>query len=207
MTVCYMHGGKTPVGMGAPNLSRGGRYSQFLPLRLAAQYAEAEKDPDLLNLRDEMALSETRLVDLLKRVDTGEAGAIWGQARAAMGDFQKARGLGDTDKMRATLALLEGVIDRGAEEWRIWQEIGESIEQRRKLVVSEHKRLVAMEQMITSERAMLLLAAVVSVIQTHVSDRSALDGISRDLRAILARQVGGAALVHGNGREADSPDR
>jgi hypothetical protein len=200
MTVCYMHGGKSPIGMGSRALTRGGRYSKFLPLRLAAQYDTAEKDPDLLNLRNEIALSETRLIDLLKRIDSGEAGAIWGDAKKGMAEFQKARALGDTEKMRTALSAIEAVIDRGVEDWRLWREIGEQIEQRRRLVESEHKRLVAMDLVITADRAMLLMAAVVSLIREHVHDRSALDQISRGIGALLTRHDPTGALAGDHGR-------
>jgi hypothetical protein len=74
--VCRFHGGKVPRGPALPQF-RHGRYSRFLPSRLAATYQTAAKDPELLSLRRELALVDARLDDLLQRVDTGESGALW----------------------------------------------------------------------------------------------------------------------------------
>src|SRR5918992_3542816 len=74
--VCSMHGGKSLVGP-AVNTYRSGRHSRYLPVRMAAKYQEAEHDPELLSLRDQIALVDARLADLLARVDTGESGSLW----------------------------------------------------------------------------------------------------------------------------------
>ena len=63
-TTCYHHGGKSLVGP-AVNTYRSGRHSRYLPVRMAAKYQEAEHDPELLSLRDEIALVDARLADLL----------------------------------------------------------------------------------------------------------------------------------------------
>src|SRR5262249_52499599 len=80
--VCRMHGGRTLIGLAAPRLKTG-RYSKFLPIRLAADYERAAHDPELLSLRHELAVVEARIIDLLGRVDTGEAGGLWHRARVA----------------------------------------------------------------------------------------------------------------------------
>jgi hypothetical protein len=76
-TVCRMHGAKTPRGPDLPQF-KSGRYSNFLPTRLAATYRNAAKDPELLSLHSEIALLDARMAELLGRVDTGESGALWG---------------------------------------------------------------------------------------------------------------------------------
>jgi hypothetical protein len=57
---------------------------------------------------------------------------------------------------------------------------------RRKLVESEEKRLIAMQQAITSERALLMIARVIDVIRQNVSDRAILSAITNDLRAVFS---------------------
>src|SRR4051812_32142589 len=79
---CRMHGGATPRGPALPQFKHG-RYSRSLPTRLAAQYEAAQSDPVLMELRDEIALNDARLADLLGRVDTGESGSLWGAAAKA----------------------------------------------------------------------------------------------------------------------------
>src|SRR5438105_15788682 len=85
---CRLHGGLIPADAALKH----GRYSKFLPRRLAARYEEALKDEQLLDLSHELALLETRLCDLLGGLDTIagpetwlRASELWTQAKAANG--------------------------------------------------------------------------------------------------------------------------
>lgn len=163
-----------------------GRYSKDLPTRLQSTYEAAISDGQLLVLRDEIALLEARLGELIQRIDTGEAGAVWKGLKAALEEYRAAKASGDGVEIHKALFGIEVLIDRGIEDYLIWGEIQSVIQQRRKVVESERKRLVEMQQMITSERAMVLLAAVVDAVRKHVSDRDTLQAISSDIRALVA---------------------
>ena len=89
-TTCRMHGGTIPRGLALPQTTHG-RYSKDLPARLAGRYREAQSDPELLALRDEVALVDARLGDVLGRVDSGESGALWKQLSNSWQAFIKAR--------------------------------------------------------------------------------------------------------------------
>jgi hypothetical protein len=62
-----------------------------------------------------------------------------------------------------------------------WPEITTLIEQRRKLVESERKRLVELQQVVTADQAMLLIRAVVASVREHVRDPATLRAITDDL--------------------------
>ncbi len=143
MMVCKYHGGRTPTGMGSPHF-RHGRYSKYLPTGLVNRYVTARTDPELLSLRDEIGLVDTRITEVLT----------------------------STSDSAATLAA-------------VWETLEPLIEQRRKLVESEHKRLHVLHSVITAEQLMLLLATVTDVIKTHVHDREALSAISLDLKRLM----------------------
>lgn len=182
---CRMHGGKSPVGM-AVNTFKDGRYSKYLPTRLNERYQEARTDPDLLALREDIALVDSRLSDLLKRVDTGESGGIWQQLQQAFAEFGKARGKGDVPGMTARLGEVEALITRGLADYAAWEDVGKTLDRRQKLVESERKRLVEMQQVITTTQAMILLAAVVETVKRNVTDKRALAAISADLARLVA---------------------
>jgi len=152
MNVCHMHGGKTPGGYGSPNL-RHGRYSKYLPAQLANQYQTAQADVNLLELRDEIALLDVRI----------------GQVVSELGE------------------LSEGAGD----EVKKWDEIGKLMEQRRKLVESERRRETDLQMNITSERAMLMIAALVDIVRQHVDDRGILAAISADVGKLITIDVSG----------------
>lgn len=190
MNVCYMHGGKSPRGMASASFKHG-RYSKDLPTRLAGRYQEAVQDTRLLELRDEIALVDSRLGDLLARVDSGEAGLHWQRLHATWDEFSEAQRAKDTEGAGKAINELGRLIQRGASDYAAWHEVGIQLEQRRKLVESERKRLVEMQQMVTAERAMILLAAIVDVIRRHVSDKDALMAISADIRKLTAIESSG----------------
>src|SRR5690348_17116908 len=73
---CRIHGGKSPAGIPSPHY-RDGRYSKVLPQRMRDAYTLAMDDPQLLEQREQIAVLDARLLDLLGRVDTGESGALW----------------------------------------------------------------------------------------------------------------------------------
>lgn len=135
-TVCAMHGGHSLIGPAHPNY-KSGRYSKLLPGGLAMNYEKGRRDPELLALRDEIALTNARLIEAAKKAD--------------------------------------------------WQEADKLIEQRRKLVESEQKRLVAMQQMLSAEEAHVLIAALIRAVTAHVSDRKQLAAIGADMAAIVGR--------------------
>lgn len=182
---CHYHGGKSLAGLASPTYQTG-RYSKVLPARLAGRYAEAQADAALLELRDDVALVDARLADLLGRVDTGESGALWQALQALRLDVITYKRAGDTVKTAEALNVLLDLVGQGHADYRAWAEIGGVIEQRRKLVESERKRLVEMQQTLTVERAMLLIGAISGVIKAHVHDRTTLAAIGRDIESIIS---------------------
>lgn len=174
---CRLHGGLTPKGMASPNFQTG-RYSKYLPERLLQRYDEAQADAALIELRGEVSLMDVRLSELLERVDAGDA-ATW---RTALGkawdEYRRTEGTVDGVKARAAV---EGLIERGSSDSLAWAEIAGLVEQRRKLVESETKRLKDLQQMITAEKAMTLIASLAGIVKAHVTDRDTLAAISADL--------------------------
>jgi uncharacterized HAD superfamily protein len=183
-TKCRKHGGKSPLGPGSGTYKHG-RYSRFLPSRLAATYEDIRQDPKLLELRDNIAAVDARLIDLFQRVDTGEAGALWQGARAAMARLKREQSRNNVDGMMVALAEAERWITRGAADYDAWGEIAEQIELRRRLVDSEQKRLVTSHEMLSADRAMLLVSQLVAIVQRHVTDRTVLAAIAADIQGTI----------------------
>lgn len=185
MTVCAMHGGKSLAGIASPTLKTG-RHSRYLPVRLTERYQEALADDALLELNAEIALLDTRLSDLLGRVDTGESGATWQAATKTYETFKQAWRTNDTIAMIDAMYKLDLLLGDAATDYAAWSEIQGVLQQRRALVESERKRRVDMQQMIDAKQAMLLVGAVVGIIKARVSDRSTLAAISADINGLLA---------------------
>lgn len=177
--VCTVHGGLTPGGIASPNFKTG-RYSKYLPDRLSSRYEQAVNDPQLLELNHEIALIDSRLSDLLARIDTGETGQLWQDATKA---WQKYR-LNQDDE---TAAQLDTLIKKGNDDYQAWNEIQDTIEQRRRLVESERKRLVEAQQYVTAVQAMTLIGNVLAIIKDNVTDRQTLQAISTGINQLVSR--------------------
>lgn len=185
--VCRVHGGMTPSGLASPHYKTG-KYSRVLPARLSARYEEARQNAALLELRDEIGLVDARLADLLGRVDTGESGAIWQALKGAYTALLVARAASDTKKMSEALSQIGDLITRGHADYAAWNEIAAVLEQRRKLVESERKRLIELQQTITTNQAMVLVTALLSSIKEHVTDRQALSRIQNDFIRLTTQE-------------------
>lgn len=188
-TRCKLHGGATPLGAASPSF-KDGRHSKYLPARLLERYNEAAADPELLNLSAEIALIDARLGEVLGRVDKGESGAAWKAALTSLAALKAGIAEGSTRQTAAALTTLEGIIADGLDDYNVWTEIETLLEQRRKLVESEQKRLTAAQQMITSGQAMTLVVALIETVKRHVTDRDTLGAISADIAKLTAISAG-----------------
>jgi hypothetical protein len=180
-----MHGGHALSGPANPNY-KDGRYSKVMPKRLMDTYLRAANDGDLLVLRDEVAVVDARLADLLGRLDSGESGAAWRKALEQYAALQEAIDAGDPAALKSALDSLGSVIRRGLADYAAWGEVLVTLDARRKLVESERKRLVQLSQMITAEQAMVLVTAVISLVKDNVDDQRALARISDGLRRLTS---------------------
>lgn len=179
---CYMHGGASRTGLAHPQMQHG-RYSKHLPTRMGERYQQSLTDPELLAMREEVALIDSRLADVLGRVDSGESGKAWALLKSLFSDYRKARE--GVDKA-IVLHQIEDTIKDGLDDYAAWEEVRSLIDQRSRIVASERQRLVQMQQMLSIDQAMTLMAAIADSVRKHVSDRDALAGISADLTRLLS---------------------
>lgn len=196
-----MHGGATPTGIAAGNF-RTGRHSAALPSRLLERYTESLADPELLGIREEISLTDSRIADLLLRVDTGEAGETWRSLKETYYVAKRAAEVINTvgrasvagqkaeDEFFKAFEAIGILIAEGAQDYQAWDEVNNMVEQRRRLTETETKRLKEAQRMVTSEQATALVAALVASVKRHVTDRTALAAISSDITGLLARGVG-----------------
>lgn len=182
--VCRFHGGHQPRGLASPHW-KDGRYSKAMPKGMHAAYERARRDPELIALRDELAVVDARLVTLLGDIATGSTADLWQDLRAAWGRLEVAQRASDTAAAAVQLGTLRELIQQGAAAGRAWAEVYDAIGLRRALADTERKRLEAIQATITADRAMALFAAITASIKRHVTERSVLVAISNDLEALL----------------------
>lgn len=181
---CYKHGGATPSGAASPQFKTG-RYSRVLPTRLLERYQEAVADPKRLEMEEEIGLLDARLADLLKRVDTGESGALWLKLRETWQTYRAALGVGDAEAQAACIGDIDSVLNRAGNDYAAWGEVRKVIQERRGLVESERKRQIEMRQLVSLDQFMVLVTAIGEAVRAHISDPTILAAIDANVRQLL----------------------
>jgi hypothetical protein len=187
--VCAMHGGKSPGGLGSATL-KSGKYSKYLPQGLAAKYAAAVTDPEILALNNEIALVDARAMELLDGLNSGEATAtLWNKLQKAAAELDAAQRAGDAVKLAMALNDMLDLIRRGAAESARWLEIYNLFERRRRLVDSERKRRMDMQTSVNADQIMILVRAIADLVNQHVTDRDARSAISTGLANLITARA------------------
>lgn len=185
---CRMHGGNQPKGVASPQFVSG-RYSKYLPTRLLDRYHEAESDTELLSLRSEIALVDSRLSDLLSKVDTGEAKKLWEQAKELNRDIQADMLNEDYGHLMMHCKSLDELIGEGLTDYTAWSELYYILDQRRRLAESERKRLIENEQTVRADKALTLAMALLQAVKENVTDRAVLSSVQTAFNRLLQAEV------------------
>lgn len=183
-TVCRMHGGRSPRGIAAASWKHG-RYSKALPADLAKAYERARRDPDLIALRDELALVDARLAGLLQELTTDGGAAVWSDLRAVWARMEAAQRAQRSDEAAQHLRRVRELIQAGTDTAQTWATVYDTLELRRRLADTERKRLETLQAVVTAERAMALIGALAASLRQHVQDRAVLAAVTADIEAVL----------------------
>jgi hypothetical protein len=183
---CPMHGGNTPIGPGSKTY-RHGRYSRYLPARLAEKYQQLVSDPELNEYRHEIALLSARADELL---EAGESHLLWNRVRTAFTDLTTAMNENDAEALNTALNSLHGLIRRGYADSLRWREFYEVTERAGRMKEREHKRMAQLEQWISIDQALAFVGMLMQVITEKVTDKDTLREISRAVDAIVGQRTG-----------------
>ena len=203
-TKCRYHGGNSPRG--AAHYKTGEKitplvhkqlpkYSKVLPDRLLERYQAGREDSELLAMREELLVMDSRLADLISRVESGESGELWKKIKKSFEDFSAALKAGDSDEIARNLSEMQRLITRGQGDYQTWREVSNVIEQRRKLVESERKRMLEMQQFLSVEQGMTMVLSVAGIVKRYITDPEQLASVSNELASILTLENG---MIVGN---------
>ena len=185
MAVCYYHGSRSLVGPANGNW-KGGRYSRVVPASLRASYEAARDDPELLSTREEQALFAARIGEVLSRLDASPGvDAMLVELRRLRESLTVAVEGENLPEVLATVGRIDALLDRSAQEERIWRELASLAETRRKLADTERKRLEALEASLSATEATALVHRLIGIIADRVDDRRVIGAIASDFRTLL----------------------
>ena len=178
---CNLHGG---LSTGPKTLTAGGRYSKYLPTRLAEKYESAISDAELISVRDEAAVVQTFIANTLEELDFENCQAAWDTLEVLMKEFWNA---GKDPEKAAVGYQMATTIQDGVREWQKVRAVLGYIEQKRKLVDTETRRMNELETTINAKEANALIGALLGIIREEVPDSAVHSRIALKLAGIVHR--------------------
>jgi len=160
--VCDRHGAKG----GAPLMS--GRYSKYLPTNWQENVEEFLSDPELLSLRDAIAILDQSIVEL-----SAELPGIVRKMKDAVQEGPKEE---------AEKAVQAKIVLRA--EHLLGQYL-ELIRERRKLSEAERRRQEFLGKGITPEQMVVFVQVIKTVIREEIGDPEIIDNLDRKLTPLI----------------------
>lgn len=196
---CKLHGGATPVGPAAAAWKHG-RYSEYFIGELGARYAAARNNKDLVALRDEIALVDVRISQLVEAWGAHPPTAVVRAIRTRLEAFKAlgAKGDGQGAALRTALQALEEEIADAERAAANWDELREWIEQRRKLVEAEVKRAQVVGEFVTAQQALSVMERLIHEIKRVVPDPAVTAHLAAFCVQLAGAPDGGAAAAAGD---------
>lgn len=202
---CRMHGGKSPIGAGHPSY-RDGRHSKFGAIfsgDALAHYEATRDDPRYLEMREDIALMDTLLLEELMRARVGEGGALWEELGRVWRSFEEADPTKDATTAGRALRRMGEIIAEGAGRHAAQGQALEIIERKRKLTETERRRISEEQQMIPAARVLAFVGALVAIVNEETPERDARARIASKVARLVHQDVsaggGGAVAAVGGG--------
>ncbi len=188
-TRCSKHGGAVPSGIASTSF-KVGKTKKYLPKRLLAQFENSQKDRNLLELRFEISLADSRIVELTAELDKKSNTEHFGDVKRAVRKLKRDIKNGvDSDVVALSLDSIEHMLTVGVKNNAVWKHIGEWSDRRQRLAESEQKRLIAGRHMISVERMTMYVTKILEIILKHVPDQRAREKISASFITLLPEQA------------------
>ena len=192
---CRLHGGLTPRGIAAPGFKHG-RYSKYLKdTTLASAYEAALRDPDLLDLSNEVAILQTRLQAIVGQLETQDSAGRWKAARESLKRYKEAAARQDEYGWRTALAELDDAIKEGGKDSLVWDDFLKTLKSYTDVVAKEQKRRLDMNALISVDQAVGFAAELLYAVKENVSDPKSLRAIHDKISDALNRRPHFAAAL------------
>jgi len=180
------HGGKST---GRPCGPKGSRYSRFLPQNLAARYEEVLSDPELISVKDQIAVLDSLLSEKLEGLaDSNTHATLWSEASRAFADLKRAINERHPETIRKAISALGATLSNGLGRVRAEQSAREIIQEQAKLATVESKRLAQMEANITAKEAVQFITALMGIINEEITEHATRTRIAQKFESLMYQQ-------------------
>lgn len=191
---CKWHGGASnPPGPTHPSWKHG-RASLLtgrLPERLRAAYDASVNDPEILSLREQIALVDARIVELVERLETGESEELMDLIVTAVSDVSNELSRDDPNLIVAKdhMRRVTSLIRKRRRYESTWTHLARAMEQRRRLVDTERKLAEAKQTAVDAAELRVLVTRILQSIRDNVlpldGGRRAADAVADDVRRMI----------------------
>lgn len=168
---------------GAQVMSAIDQYSPDLPDHLQERYRQATLDPDLMAMRQDIAIMRSLIGNCLNRMKVGgESGKVWKEVKEQAKAVLDAQG--DPIKAKATLTKLLKTITRGSPFVELQQELLLLMKERSNLIKKESERLEKLQQYAPRQDVHELFRAFAEIVKEEVKDKETLKRIGDKVRKL-----------------------
>jgi hypothetical protein len=140
---CRLHGGAMLQGSEHPSY-KDGRHARFykqLPTRLREIYDGFSNSDELDSLTPNIAILDTRMAELIERLEEGDYGATYQKLRKAFYKADLSLRTKDMESFAEHWRDIQELIETGSKDYSLWQQIVELNERRGRMVERKHNIL------------------------------------------------------------------
>lgn len=186
---CAKHGGKSvPPGPLHHSWKDGHRsvLRDSLPEKIRKGFDASANDPDLLSVRNEMALVDARVVELAGTLseDLVSIRPLFDDLASGLSEKEP-----DLGKLTEAVAEIRRIFAIQVTDRSVWKEIRETVEDRRRLTDTERRLLEMKQAVVDVAELRAIVAFILQSVKEHVVElpggRKAVSGIANDLNMLL----------------------
>lgn len=183
MHVCRKHGGTAKTGAAHP-LFKHGLYSRHLPDRYLASALAHYNNPARHRLKKQIALLEAREDELFQKMSAGEHGDVWKRANEAAKEMRAAIKRGSLEDAERGMKTLTAALKDGRADQKVWGELSDLWEQKRKLVDTESRIDYRESVAMSLDQAMTLVGAVIATAREIIEDPDDLERFATRIKMV-----------------------
>lgn len=168
--------------IGSHNLTH---YSTDLPDHLKERYSQAVTDPNLMAMRQDIAVINSLIANKLRQMGAGDISALhWKRMRKTATELMAASRSNDRTLSAEKTNELVRLIARGCPEVELQNELIALMENRMKLINAESKRLHLLQQYVAREDALSHARLFAEAVKKHVHDPETLSNLAAEFKRI-----------------------
>lgn len=164
-------------------------WAKFIGKRRLDAFERALADPELISMKQELVKIDLRIADLEERAKKGESRGAWTHVAAFARDITRLTDGEpkdwDADKLRERLYGLTQCAEQGLDDFKLWDEVKELIEIRRRISATERKYEEMHKLLIPVTQLALLFDDLFNAIEAVIPERSLQRALLHEVRVRL----------------------